>query len=81
MWGYRGLHCIMGSPLKAKVTGTNGVGVDMGMGSMDKGDGGRRIFRSPVWSDKGSMMGMMEGCRRATLEDPQGDMKGGFPGW
>lgn len=30
--------------------------------------------------DKGTMMGMMEGCRRATLEDPQGDMKRGFLG-
>lgn len=71
----------MGSPFKAKVTGTDGVGVDMGMGGMDKGDWGRRIWGSPVWGDKGSMMGMMEGCRRATLEDPQGDMKRGFLGW
>lgn len=38
-WGYQGPH-IMGSPFKAEVTGTGGVGVDTGMGAMGEGDWG-----------------------------------------
>lgn len=47
---------------------------------MEKGDWGRRTWESPVWGDKGSMMAMTESCRRATLQDPQGDISGGVLG-
>lgn len=67
-----------GQPLQGQgITGTDGVGVDMGLGGVDKEDWGRRIWGSSMWGDKGSMMGMMGGCRRATLENPKGDMSGG----
>lgn len=58
-----------GQPLQGRGHCTDGVGVDMRMGCVGKGDWERRIWGSPGWGDDGHDGGLQEGHPR------------GPPGW